>query len=92
MFSYTDFIALTHILNFIKDNNNTNIILLNVSHRHDLMDLCCVNNEIRTFSRKLMTYIKFAEYTVLEINQNGIFYTSWTAPKWTREKKVFPNK
>jgi hypothetical protein len=31
-------IALKHILNFIKDNNNTNIIVLSVPHRHDLMD------------------------------------------------------
>jgi hypothetical protein len=36
-----------------------------------------------------MKYIKVAEYTVLEINQNGIFYTSWTAPKWTRGKKKY---
>jgi hypothetical protein len=33
-------IALEHILNFIKDNNNTNIILLSMPHKHDLMDFC----------------------------------------------------
>jgi hypothetical protein len=45
---------LKHILNFIKDSNNTNIILPSVPHRHDLMDSSCVNNEIRTFNRKVV--------------------------------------
>jgi hypothetical protein len=47
-------IALKRILNFLKDNNNSNIILPNVPHRHDLMDSSCVNNEIRTFNGKVM--------------------------------------
>ena len=46
--------ALRHIGNFIKLNNHTNIILLSVPHRYDLMQSSCVNNEIRSFSRKLM--------------------------------------
>jgi hypothetical protein len=51
-------IALKDVLYFIKDNNNTNIILLSVPHRHDLMDSFCVNNGIRTFNRKLMEVYK----------------------------------
>jgi hypothetical protein len=57
-------IALEHTLTFIKDNNKTNIILLSVPHRHDLMDFYGVKNEIGTFNRKLMKYIKIVEYTV----------------------------
>jgi YbbR domain-containing protein len=63
-------IVLKHILNFIKHSNNTNIILLSVPHRHDLMDSSCVNSEIRTFNRKLMKCMEIVEYTVLEINPN----------------------
>jgi hypothetical protein len=41
-----------------------------------MMDSSCVKNEIRTFSRMLMKYIKIVDHTVLEINafhvhQNG---------------------
>jgi hypothetical protein len=50
-------IALKHISNVVKVNNNTNIILLSPPHRHDLMDSSCVNNEIRSFNRKLMKYV-----------------------------------
>ena len=33
--------ALRHIRNFIKSNNHTNIILVSVPHRHDLIVLMC---------------------------------------------------
>jgi hypothetical protein len=52
--------ALLHITNFIKENSHTNIILLSVPHRHDLMESSCVNNEIRSFNRKLMKYVKIS--------------------------------
>jgi hypothetical protein len=38
--------ALQHIMNFIKINNHTSIILLTVPHRYDLMRSSCVNSEI----------------------------------------------
>jgi hypothetical protein len=36
--------ALKDILNFVKDNNNSNDLLLSVSCRHDVMDSSCVNS------------------------------------------------
>jgi hypothetical protein len=67
-------IALKHILNFIKDNN-TNTILQSEPRRHDLMHSSCVNNEIRTFNKKLMKFMKTVEHTVLEMNPNRECFT-----------------
>jgi RNase H-fold protein (predicted Holliday junction resolvase) len=50
--------ALRHVRNFIKSNNHTNIILVSAPHRYDLMQSSCVNNEIRSFNRKLMKSVK----------------------------------
>ena len=47
-----------------------------MAHRHDLMEFSCVNNEIRSFNRKLMKYVKtFKHTTFLEINSNRKIFT-----------------
>jgi len=48
--------ALKHFRIFIKSNNHTNIILVNVPHRYDLMQPSFVNNEIRSINRKRKVY------------------------------------
>jgi hypothetical protein len=69
-------VALKHISNFVKADNNTNIILLNAPHRHDLMESSCINNEIRLFNRNLTKHVKTFNYTmVLEINSNRELFT-----------------
>jgi hypothetical protein len=69
-------VALKHILNYVKVNNNTNIILLSASYRHDLMVSSCVNNEIKSFNRKLMRHVKTIKHTIfIEINPNREFFT-----------------
>jgi hypothetical protein len=69
-------LALKCITNFIKENSHTNIILLSVTHRHDLMESSCVNNEIRSFNRKLIKYVKtFKHTTFLETDSNREFLT-----------------
>jgi chitinase len=45
--------GLKKLIKFVEVNNNINIILLCVPHRHDLPGWSCVNNEIATFNRKL---------------------------------------
>ena len=45
--------ALNQISNLVKSYNNTNIIVINLPHRFDLMHHSCVNNEIRSFNRNL---------------------------------------
>jgi len=39
--------ALQHSMDFIKTNNHTNIILVTVAPRYDLMQSSCVNSEIK---------------------------------------------
>jgi hypothetical protein len=50
--------AVRHIRNFIKSNSDTNIVLVSVPHRYDLMQSSCVNNEIKSFNRKLLKHVK----------------------------------
>jgi hypothetical protein len=38
--------ALIQIINFCEVLNNTNIILLDITHRYDLIENSCVNKEI----------------------------------------------
>jgi hypothetical protein len=50
--------ALEHIMDFIKANNLTIIILVTVPPRYDLMQSACVNSEIKSFNRKLKKMVK----------------------------------
>ena len=68
--------ALRHIRNFINSNNQTNIILISVLHRYDLMQSSCVNNEIRSFNRKLMKSGRaFKHASVLEMTSDRNHFT-----------------
>jgi hypothetical protein len=69
--------ALRHIKNFINLNNHTNIILVSVPHRYDLMQSSCVNNEIRSFKRKLMKSVRAYQHaSVLEMSSDGKLFTN----------------
>jgi len=68
--------ALRHIRNFINSNNHTNIILISVPHRYDLMQSSCVNNEIRSFNRKLVKSVRaFKHASVLEMTSDRNHFT-----------------
>jgi len=69
--------ALRHIRNFIKTNNHTNIILVNVPHRYDLMKSSCVNNEIKSFNRKLMKSVRAYQHaSILEMSTDRKLFTN----------------
>ena len=69
--------ALRHIRNFIKSNNHTNIILVSVPHRYDLMQSLCVNNEIRSVNRKLMKSVRTYQYaSFLEMSSDRKLFTN----------------
>jgi acetate kinase len=53
--------VLRNIKNFMMNNNHTNIILVSIPHRHDLIENSCVNNEIRAVNKKLMKYYQFID-------------------------------
>jgi quinolinate synthase len=63
--------GLRNILNFVKTNTNTNIVLLTVPHRYDLESWSCVNDEIRAYNRKLEKCTKcFKHVTLLNHDPN----------------------
>jgi len=69
--------ALRHIRNFIKSNNHTNIILVGVPHRYDIMQSSCVNNEIWSLSTKLMKSVRAYQHTsILEMVCNRKLFTN----------------
>jgi hypothetical protein len=45
--------GLRHIQDFVRKNDHTNIVLLSVPYRCDLISWSCVNNEITAFNQKL---------------------------------------
>ena len=63
--------ALHDIVDFIKTNNHTNIMLVTVPRRYDLMQSSCVNSEIKSFDRKLKKMVEVYQYTsVLEMEND----------------------
>jgi hypothetical protein len=56
-------IGLWHLTHFVKNNNNTNIILLDVPHRYDLDVTFCVNKEVTVFNRMLQKVMKHHQHT-----------------------------
>jgi hypothetical protein len=51
------------IRNFIKNNNHTNIILMNIPFRYDLPDSISVNKSISVLNRKLQKLVKVYPHT-----------------------------
>jgi len=46
-------VGMKHILDVLINSTHTNVILLSVPHRHDLINDLCVNREVKVFSRSL---------------------------------------
>ena len=69
--------ALKHCKNFVKSNNHTNIILVNVPHRFDLMQSSCVNNGIRSINRKRMNSVRAYQHaSFLEMSSDRNLFTN----------------
>ena len=45
--------GMKHILDFERNSNHTNVILMSVPHRHDVIRNSCVNNVVEAFDRRL---------------------------------------
>jgi hypothetical protein len=54
-----------HLVNFVQSNNQTNIFLMCVPPWHDVPEWSCVNNEIKTFNRKLLNLMKPYEHVLI---------------------------
>jgi lysophospholipase L1-like esterase len=68
--------ALMKIIKFIQNNGNTNIMILGISHRHDLVEYSCVNRAIRVFNHKLKKLANsFKHVTIIECNYTREYLT-----------------
>jgi hypothetical protein len=46
-------VGMEHILDLLINSSHTNVILLSVPHRHDLIHDSCINREVKVFNRGL---------------------------------------
>jgi len=47
-----------HILDFVRNSNHINVILVSVPHMHNLIRNSCVNNAVEPFNRTLQNRIE----------------------------------
>jgi hypothetical protein len=57
--------CIKQISNFVQNNLHTNVIVLNLPTRRDLVDQSCVNNEIVSYNRRLGKYLKVFDSVIL---------------------------
>jgi hypothetical protein len=51
------------IQRFVKTNNHTNFIIMDVPHRYDLEQNSCVNKEVEKYNRRIWKHMKVFENT-----------------------------
>ena len=49
------------IQRFVETNKHTNIILMEVHHRHDLIQESCVNKEVEKYNSRILKHMKVYE-------------------------------
>ena len=65
-----------NITNYIKSVNHTNIILISVPYRHDVMDYSHVNSTIKSFNSMLLKLAKiFNHVSIIESVNNRLLFT-----------------
>ena len=70
-------LTLQNIVNFLTNNNQTNIILMNLPYRYDLPNSTTVNKVMTNLNRKLQKLIKAFPYTIfLETNNTRTLSTN----------------
>jgi hypothetical protein len=68
--------ALMQIKNVCEILSSTNIILLDITHRYNLIETSCVNKEIQSYNRKLKKVVKLYKLvTILEASNNREDFT-----------------
>jgi hypothetical protein len=45
--------GLHQVINFVKNHNQTNVIMMSLPCRYDLEPKLCVNDEVKVYNRKL---------------------------------------
>jgi lysophospholipase L1-like esterase len=68
--------AFHDVISFVKSVNQTNVILVSIPYRYDLMN-SHINSEIKIFNRKLCKLTKiFSHVNVIEVDNNIQEYTT----------------
>jgi hypothetical protein len=53
--------GISYVKDFVETNKHTNIILMEVPHRHDLIQYSCVNKEVEKFNGNVKKHMKVHE-------------------------------
>ena len=68
-------VGMKHILDLLINSTHTNVILLSVPHRHDLINDSCVNREVKVFNVSLQNSLKgFGKVELIEVVSEREFY------------------
>ena len=68
--------GLRNISHFVKNDSHTNIVMMGVLHRFDVLDTSCVNREVDSFNNKLTKIVKpFKLATLLKSEQKREHFT-----------------
>jgi lysophospholipase L1-like esterase len=69
-------VDMKQILESVINANHTNVILMSVPHRHDLIRNSCVNNEVGAFNRRLRKRLKRSENVeMIDVVSDRVCYT-----------------
>jgi hypothetical protein len=68
--------ALKNVNEFVKGTTETNIVLINAPHIHDLIPESCVNKEVVKFNRQMKKIVKlYSNVHLLEANLDMNYFT-----------------
>ena len=68
--------GINRIQRFVETNKHTNIILMEVPHRHDLIQESCVNKEVKKYNSRIRKHMKVHENAeVLHVNLDRSGFT-----------------
>jgi hypothetical protein len=91
-YSYKVNRILTKMVQFILSYSNTNIIIVNLPHRHDLLNTSKTNFDIQTYNAKLQNISKaFKPVSVLEMSSNRTHSTKHGLHMNSYGKEKFAN-
>jgi hypothetical protein len=69
--------GISWVKDFVETNKHTNIILMEVPHRHDLIQFSCVNKEMEKFNRNIKKHMKAHENAeVMKVNLDRRAFTN----------------
>jgi len=65
------------MIHFIQEYSNTNIVIVNIPHRHDVMKLDKINPRIQAYNSKLKNIVKsFKHVSLVEKSTNRRHFTN----------------